>query len=207
MANEKHYVPYGLRDIWFGEYSYSAGAISYANQQVLGRGITATFDLKFAEGRLYSSGALSRYKKKLTGGSISLNVEDLPQSIQKSIFAATEYSRNVGTGSSTAVKSIGYNRNSGGRYVGIATYVPADEASGDGYIGVFVHKAMFGPPSMSYQTENDSIQWTTPTTTGEFVDPDGTQSDGSPWSQIEIAEFATEAEALAWCKACLGVTG
>ena len=202
MANEKHYVPYGLRDIWFGEYSYSDGAISYANQQVLGRGITATFDLKFAEGRLYSSGALSRYKKKLTGGSISLNVEDLPQSIQKSIFAATEYSRNVGTGSSTAVKSIGYNR-----YVGIATYVPADEASGDGYIGVFVHKAMFGPPSMSYQTENDSIQWTTPTTTGEFVDPDGTQSDGSPWSQIEIAEFATEAEALAWCKACLGVTG
>lgn len=203
MANEKHYVPYGLRDIWFGEYSYSNGAISYANQQVLGRGITATFDLKFAEGRLYSSGALSRYKKKLTGGSISLNVEDLPQSIQKSIFAATEYSRNVG---SAAVKSIGYNRNSGGRYVGIATYVPADEASGDGYIGVFVHKAMFGPPSMSYQTENDSIQWTTPTTTGEFVDPDGTQSDGSPWSQIEIAEFATEAAALEWCKACLGVT-
>lgn len=203
MANEKHYVPYGLRDIWFGEYSYSDGAISYANQQVLGRGITATFDLKFAEGRLYSSGALSRYKKKLTGGSISLNVEDLPQSIQKSIFAATEYSRNVG---SAAVKSIGYNRNSGGRYVGIATYVPADEASGDGYIGVFVHKAMFGPPSMSYQTENDSIQWTTPTTTGEFVDPDGTQSDGSPWSQIEIAEFATEAAALEWCKACLGVT-
>jgi hypothetical protein len=203
MANEKHYVPYGLRDIWFGEYSYSDGTISYANQQVLGRGITATFDLKFAEGRLYSSGALSRYKKKLTGGSISLNVEDLPQSIQKSIFAATEYSRNVG---SAAVKSIGYNRNSGGRYVGIATYVPADEASGDGYIGVFVHKAMFGPPSMSYQTENDSIQWTTPTTTGEFVDPDGTQSDGSPWSQIEIAEFATEAAALEWCKACLGVT-
>ena len=115
MANEKHYVPYGLRDIWFGEYSYSNGAISYANQQVLGRGITATFDLKFAEGRLYSSGALSRYKKKLTGGSISLNVEDLPQSIQKSIFAATEYSRNVGSGSSTAVKSIGYNRNSGFR--------------------------------------------------------------------------------------------
>lgn len=203
MANEKHYVPYGLRDIWFGEYSYSNGTISYANQQVLGRGITATFDLKFAEGRLYSSGALSRYKKKLTGGSISLNVEDLPQSIQKSIFAATEYSRNVG---SAAVKSIGYNRNSGGRYVGIATYVPADEASGDGYIGVFVHKAIFGPPSMSYQTENDSIQWTTPTTTGEFVDPDGTQSDGSPWSQIEIAEFATEAAALEWCKACLGVT-
>ena len=59
---------------------------------------------------------------------------------------------------------------------------------------------------MSYQTENDSIQWTTPTTTGEFVDPDGTQSDGSPWSQIEIAEFATEAAALEWCKACLGVT-
>lgn len=206
MANEKHYVPYGLRDIWFGEYSYSNGAISYANQQVLGRGITATFDLKFAEGRLYSSGALSRYKKKLTGGSISLNVEDLPQSIQKSIFAATEYSRNVGSGSPTAVKSIGYNRNSGGRYVGIATYVPADEASGDGYIGIFVHKAMFGPPSMSYQTENDSIQWVTPTTTGEFVDPDGAQSDGTPWSQIEIAEFATEAAALAWCKACLGVT-
>ena len=74
--SSKNLVAFGLRDILFGEYQYNdqTGAITYANQTVLGRGMTASFELRFAEGRLYSSGALSRFKKKLTGGSISLAV-------------------------------------------------------------------------------------------------------------------------------------
>ena len=48
--SSKNLVAFGLRDILFGEYQYNdqTGAITYANQTVLGRGITATFDLKFA---------------------------------------------------------------------------------------------------------------------------------------------------------------
>ena len=77
--SSKNLVVFGLRDILFGEYNYNAetGLITYKNQKILGRGIQAGFDLRFAEGRLYSSGALSRYRKKCTGGSISMAVEDL----------------------------------------------------------------------------------------------------------------------------------
>lgn len=204
MANlsERALVAYGLKDIFFGEYGYSSstGKITYANQNVLGRGITATFELKFAEGRLYSSGVLSRFKKIVTGGSISLNVEALTLAVQKSLFAATETSTTVGSGT---VTGIGYSSSTTGRYVGVATYVPADEASGDKYICVFVRKAMFGPPSMSYQTAGESITWNTPTTTGEFLAPDKLTGEADV-PMLEIAEADTEADAIAWCKAQLG---
>lgn len=207
--SSKNLVAFGLRDILFGEYQYNdtTGAITYANQTVLGRGMTATFDLKFAEGRLYSSGALSRYKKKLTGGSISLAVEALSMAVQASLFKADTSEVDIGTTSSPkTITGIGYGENTRGRYVGAATYVPADAADDtDAYICIFVRKAMFGPPSLSYQTENDSIQWTTPTTTGEFISPDHKSGTTAPL-MMEIAEVDSEADALAWCKKQLQFT-
>lgn len=207
--SSKNLVPFGLRDILFGEYQYNnqTGAITYANQTVLGRGITANFDLKFAEGRLYSSGALSRYKKKLTGGTISLAVEALSLAVQASIFKADTSEVDIGTqGSAKKITGIGYSEATRGRYVGVATYVPADDSDDtDAFICIFVRKAMFGPPSMAYQGENESIQWTTPTTTGEFISPDR-KSGGKPPLMMEIAEVDTEADALAWCKKQLQMT-
>lgn len=207
--SSKKLVPFGLRDILFGEYQYNdqTGAITYANQTVLGRGITANFDLKFAEGRLYSSGALSRYKKKLTGGTISLAVEALSLAVQASIFKADTSEVDIGTtGSAKKITGIGYGENTRGRYVGIATYVPADDSDdSDAFICIFVRKAMFGPPSMTYQTENDSIQWTTPTTTGEFISPDRKSGTTAPL-MMEIAEVDSETDALAWCKKQLQMT-
>ena len=58
---------------------------------------------------------------------------------------------------------------------------------------------------MAYQTENDSIQWTTPTTTGEFISPDRKSGTTAPL-MMEIAEVDSETDALAWCKKQLQMT-
>lgn len=201
--SSKNLVAFGLRDILFGEYQYNdqTGAITYANQTVLGRGMTASFELRFAEGRLYSSGALSRFKKKLTGGSISLAVESMSLAVQASIFKADTSEVDIGTtGSAKKITGIGYGEATRGRYIGVATYIPADDSDDtDAFICVFIRKSMFGPPSMSYQSENENIQWTTPTTTGEFITPDHKPGEKAPL-MMEIAEVDSETDALAWCK-------
>lgn len=215
MAGEKavqstrELVAFDLKDILYGEYNYdkTTDKITYANPGVMGRGITATFELRFAEGRLYSSGALSRYRKKLTGGSISLGVEALTLAVQQSLFKAESDETQlpaVGEAAAKKINGIGYSENTRGRYVGIATYVPADSKDDtDACICIFVRKTMMGPPSMSYQTANDSITWTTPTTTGEFLSPDKKPGEEAKL-MLSIAEVDNEAEALAWCKAKLG---
>ena len=110
--SSKNLVVFGLRDILFGEYNYNSetGVITYKNQTVLGRGIQAGFDMRFAEGRLYSSGALSRFRKKCTGGSISLAVEALSLAVQASIFQAETSEVDIGTQQSPKkITGIGYS--------------------------------------------------------------------------------------------------
>lgn len=208
--SKRELVAFDLRDIFFGEYNYDKATdkISYANQQMLGRGISATFELRTAEGRLYSSGALSRYRKKVTGGSISVGVESLTLEVQQSLFKAETSNVSIKSGETTkTVTGIGYGEQTRGRYIGVATYVPADDADDtDAYILIFARKAMFGPPAMSYNTANNSITWTTPTTTGEFVAPDKKPGAATPPLMIEIAEADSEEDAIAWCKAQLGWT-
>lgn len=207
--SNKELVAFSLKDVLYGEYNYDGetGKISYTNPGVMGRGITAGFELRFAEGRLYSSGALSRYRKKLTGGSVTFGVESLSLAVQQSLYKAAEDSTNIQSGSTAkAINGIGYSEDTRGRYVGIATYVPADSGDDtDACICIFAKKTMLGPPSMNYQTANDSITWNTPTTTGEFLTPDHLPGTAAPL-MLSIAEVDNEDDALAWCKAKLGWT-
>ena len=62
-------------------------------------------------------------------------------------------------------------------------------------------KALFGPPSMSYQTKGENIQLNTPTTTGEFRADDSTDE-----LLLETETVDTAAEAVAWIKGKLGET-
>lgn len=208
--SKRELVAFDLKDVLYGEYKYDAETdkISYETPGVMGRGITAGFELRFAEGRLYSSGALSRFRKKLTGGSVTFSVEALSLAVQKSLYKAEADSTEITTadGAKKTVEGIGYSENTRGRYIGIATYVPADSNDDtDACICIFIKKTMLSPPAMNYNTANDSITWTTPTTTGEFISPDRKKGD-PPKLMLSIADVDNEAEALAWCKAKLGWT-
>lgn len=209
--SKNEYIVYGLRDFYAGVYNYNTetGAISYTDCAAIGHGITATLGFRFAEGRLYASGVLRRFKRKLTGGSVSFGVDTLKLAIQKMLFQAqeTEVKIKVGTAQTEkAVKNIGYGEATPGHPVGYAYYAPADDNDADdSFFCIFVRKAQFGPPELSHNTENDSITWVTPTTTGEFMAPDHKEGTTAPL-MMEMTEVDTEAEAVAWCKAMLGMT-
>ena len=159
--------------------------------------MSANLELKFAEGRLYAESALAEYMKKATGGTISLATKYIPDAAQQLLYQAAEKERTL-TGSKK-VTGLKFSKTSSGQYVGVSFYAPDMIDGVEKYTCVFVGKALFGPPSYSYQTLGDSLSFSTPTTTGEFLaDKNG--------DLIETAVCDSEDDAKSWCSLVFGVS-
>ena len=190
---------FDLRGIKVAKYVNTNGTITYTDAQALGDAMTANLEMRFAEGRLYAESTLAEYMRKATGGTISVGVKYIKDAAQKLLFGSTEKTRSVTvSGSSTSVTGLVLGAKSTGNYVGIAFYAPDMVDGVEKYTCVFARKALFGPPSMALQTAGESIQFNTPTTSGEFLADDSAAQD-----LFEIAIVDDENEAKAWITAVL----
>ncbi|MGN0463504.1 MAG: major tail protein [Roseburia sp.] len=191
---------FDLRGIRIGKYTNTAGNVTYSNPTSAGDAMTANLELKFAEGRLYAESKLAEYVKLATGGTISMGVKYIPEEAQKMMFGCKEKERNLNIESgSTAVKGLLYSTKDETNYVGVGFYAPDMIDGVQKYTCIFVYKAQFGMPSMSFQTKGETITFQTPTTTGEFL-----ASDANSQELLEVAIVDSEAAATAWIKNCLG---
>ena len=196
---------FGLKGIKCAKYVNTSGTISYTDAQKVGDAMTAQLELRYAEGRLYAEDTLAECMKKAVGGTISLGVKYIETAAQKLMFGMRENSRNITyiptgttvTATATA-KSLVIGGHDEGVYVGIAFYAPDMVDGVRKYTCVLIRKALFGPPSMSLQTAGESIQFNTPTTSGEFL-----ADDSSDQNLFEVVIVDDENEAKAWITAAL----
>lgn len=184
---------FDLRNIKIAEYTRSGNAVSYGTPESVGDAMNCNLELRFAEGRLYAESSLAEFIKKASGGTISIGVKYIPESAQQLMFGATATTRNAG---SKTVNGLRFGAKDKSKYVGVAFYAPDMIDSVEKYTCVFVTKAMFGPPSMTYQTKGDSINFNTPTTSGEFL-----ADDTDNQVLLETAVCDTVDDAVAWCEA------
>lgn len=190
---------FDLRGIHCAKYVNTAGTITYTNAQEVGDAMTATLEMRFAEGRLYAESTLAEYMRKATGGTIALGVKYIKNAAQQLMFGSTSKTRSITAGSSTvSVTGLVLGAKSTPAYVGVSFYAPDMVDGVEKYTCVFASKCLFGPPSMSLQTAGENIQFNTPTTSGEFL-----ASDASTQDMLEVAVCDTEAAAIAWCTAVL----
>lgn len=189
---------FDLKGIRCGKYVNTSGTITYTGHCAVGDAMNCNLELKYAEGRLYAESTLAEYLKLATGGSISIAVKYIKEDAAKLMYGATATSRTV---SEKAVTGLKYTAKDIGDYVGVAFYAPDKIDGATKYTCVFITKALFGPPSMNFQTKGDNIQFNTPTTSGEFLADDSTTQE-----LLETAVCDTETEAIAWTKAVLGET-
>lgn len=183
---------FDLRGIRAGKYKNTAGAVSYENPTDVGDAMSAQLDLKFAEGRLYAESKLAEYIKLATGGTISLAVKYIKKAAQAMLYGCT---------TDTSKENIKFSAKDVANYVGVGFYAPDKVDGVTKYTCVWVPKALFGPPSMAYQTKGENIQFNTPTTTGEFLADD---SENELLLETETVDSA--ADAVAWIKGKLGET-
>ena len=190
---------FDLRGIKCAKYVNTNGTITYTNAQAVGDAMTATLEMRFAEGRLYAESTLAEYMRKATGGTISLGVKYIKNAAQQLMFGSTAKQRSITVESAAqTVSSLVLGAKSTPAYVGVSFYAPDMVDGVEKYTCVKVAKCLFGPPSMSLQTAGDSIQFNTPTTSGEFLADDSTNQD-----MLEVAICDTEAAAIAWVAAAL----
>ena len=196
---------FDLRGIKCAKYVNTNGVITYTNAQKVGDAMTANLELRFAEGRLYAESSLAEYMRKATGGTISLGVKYILAAAQQLMFGSTSKSRSISyipvgsSATSTAsVSGLVIGKKTQGAYVGVAFYAPDMIDGVEKYTCVFCRKALFGPPSMALQTAGESIQFNTPTTSGEFLADDSAAGD-----MFEVAVADDENEAIAWVTAVL----
>ena len=194
---------FDLRGIRIGKYVNTSGTITYSNFASFGDAMGANLELSFAEGRLYAEGKLAEYLREATGGSISIATKYIPTAAQQLLFGAASNSRSVTTGGTTkTITSLKESAEDSPNYVGVAFYAPDMVDGAKKFTCVFVAKAMFGAPSMTFRTKGgNSIEFQTPTSTGEFMPDD---SAGQVIREVAVVDSA--AEAVAWCKAVLGET-
>lgn len=189
---------FDFRGIRCAKYNNDNGTISYTEHTPVGDAMDCNLALKFAEGRLHAEGRLAEYLKLATGGTISIGVKYIPDKAQVLMYKARTVERQI---EEKKVPSLAYSTKSTGSYVGVTFYAPDMIDGVEKFTCVFVPKALFGPPSYVFKTKGDSIQFNTPTTTGEFLASDDANQD-----LLEVAICDTEDEAIAWGKAALQET-
>lgn len=195
---------FDLRHIYCAKYVNTEGVISYTDAQQIGDAMTATIELRYAEGRLYAESTLAEYMRKAVGGTISLGVKYIKSAAQQLMFGMRTKSRSItytpegGTSTTISVSGLAIGGKDEGVYVGVAFYAPDMVDGVRKYTCVLVKKALFGPPSMSLQTAGENIQFNTPTTSGEFLADDSTGLE-----LLETAVVDDEQAAIAWVAAAL----
>lgn len=189
---------FDLRGINVAKYAVKDGAVSYSGVTSVGDAMNCNLELRFAEGRVYAESKLAEYMKLATGGTVSIGVKYIPNEAQALMYGAAEQKHTV---SSKEITGLRMTTKDIANYVGVSFYAP-DKIEGETkYTCVFIAKALFGPPSMVFQTKGDSITFNTPTTTGEFL---GDDSEAEILLDTVICD--TEADAIAWCAKVLGKT-
>ena len=193
---------FDLRGIKIAEYTNTAGVVSYSGAQSIGDAMNVTLELRYAEGRLYAESTLAEYLRKATGGTISIGVKYIPDAAQQTLYGSRSKSRSVTISSQTkTITSLQRGANDVPKYVGVAFYAPDMVDGVEKYTVVFITRALFGAPSMTLQTMGESINFQTPTTTGEFL-PDHSATK----ELVEVGVCDSVAEAQAWINLVLGAT-
>ena len=162
---------FDLRYIQCAKYVNTSGTITYTNKTPVGDAMTATLQLRFAEGRLYAESALAELMRKCTGGSISLGVKYIKAAAQKLMFGVVEKARSItytpagGSSTTKSITGLQTKKKTVGQYVGVSFYSPDMIDGVEKFTCVFLGKCLFGDPDMNLQTAGENIQFDTPTTT------------------------------------------
>lgn len=195
---------FDLRGIKIAKYVNTSGTISYTGAQSIGDAMNVNIEVRSAEGRLYAESTLAEYIRKIVGGTISIAVKYIPEAAQKVLFGAKENTRSItytpegGSSTSASVDSLVLGAKSDPSYVGVGFYAPDMVDGAKKYTCVKIARALFGPPGMTLQTAGENIQFSTPTTSGEFMADNSTAQ-----NLIEVAVCDDENEAIAWVTAAL----
>lgn len=170
-------------------------APTYDVGMILGAGVAADITYTSNEAKLYANNALRESAKAITGGTISLTLDDIEND-------ARVYALNVKTVEENG-KTIYRTTGASSPYVGLGFIEERITAGVTTHIGTWVYKCQFAPQGKSAQTRGENVEFRTTQVNGEMM---GIYPDASgDVAFFEEQEFEDGALATAWINSKAGI--
>ena len=165
---------------------------TYEGGRVVGRAISAEVSLTRTESKLYADDVLAESENAITGGNISIGLDDILEEAQELIFGL------VKVGDEYDDKAVG------APYVGLGYLQERRYKGAVSYLPWWYYKVQFAPVDDRAQTRGENVEWQTVTASGTMM--------GVVKDDTQIATFRTHkvcqtaAEAIAWLNQMAGIT-
>lgn len=193
----------GLSKPYYGIYSATGNAVSYANGAVMGKASEANIEIDTTEdNNLYADNGIAETDRSFAGGTLTLSTDDLSQEVTKAILGLTEQAiTGIDGVTDTSVKELVYDDTQTTPYLGVGFIVKKKVGGAYKWRAVVLSKVMFSVPADAATTQGESIEWQVPELSATIMRDD---SETHMWKRE--ATFTTEAQAEAYIKARLNIT-
>ena len=164
-------------------------ALEYDSGVVVGKMISADISYTRNTNPLFADDAETENDNSITGGSITIGVDDVSEEAELAMLGMME---DTSTEGSKVRREVGDATPYGG-----FGYVRVKRKGGvTSYRAYWIHKTQLGIASESAATKAESINWQTPTLTGPIMAVVNHADGKNDFRDYEA--FASEAEAIAW---------
>lgn len=193
----------GLSKPYYGIYSATGNAVSYANGAVMGKATEANIEIDTTEdNNLYADNGIAETDRSFAGGTLTLSTDDLSQEVTKAILGLTETAITGIEGvTDTSVKELVYDDTQTTPYLGVGFIVKKKVGGAYKWRAVVLSKVMFSVPADAATTQGESIEWQVPELSATIM-----RDDSATHMWKREATFTTEAQAEAYIKARLNIT-
>lgn len=148
----------GVLDLFFAVMSgedTSAGAPTYDTPEVLAKSIEVTITPRYREGSLYASNHAVRREKRIDGYDVSMNVDQVAAATRQKLLGRYKDSKGV-----EIIKGT-----QDAPYVALGFARTKDDGTQELW---WIYKGKFAENEHSAKTSGESIEYQTPTLTGQF---------------------------------------
>jgi phi13 family phage major tail protein len=184
----------GFSKPYVAVYSNTGDAVTYANGQVLARGVEVEISPEVSDSNNFYADNIAAETAAgiFTGGELTLTVDGLFQAAERLI---------MGIGAPGEDGFIAYTEDSTPPFVGVGFVIRWMSDGVTSYQPVVLPKVAFAPMTISAATQEDEIDWQTTELTGSIFRDDTT---GRSW-QYSGGDETSEAAAEAKIKTKLGI--
>lgn len=185
----------GFSKPYVAVYSYSGNKVTYANGQILARGVEVEISPEVSDANnFYADNIVAETAAGVfTGGELTLTVDGLFQAAERLI---------MGIGEPGTDGFIAYGAESAPPFVGVGFVIRYMSDGVTSYKPVVLPKVAFAPATISAATQEDEIDWQTQELIASIFRDD---TAASVW-QYSGGEETTEAAAEAKIKTKLGIS-
>lgn len=194
----------GLSKPHYAIYSNAGNSVTYSSGGLIAKAVEANVEINTSEdNNLYADNVIAETDRQFTGGTLTLQTDDLSQEVSKAILGVKEQAISSVTGvTDEDAKELIFDDTQSTPYLGIGFVIKKVVNGTTMWRAVVLTKVMFSVPNDSATTQGESIEWQTPELSATIMRDD---SANHMWKRE--ATFTTEAQAVAYIQDRLSITG